>query len=78
LYFSWVEHALCERVCCAHFPWLLQELTLLQGKHTNEFAAVLGYATDGELIHRGNLALLLAGKACSRAAGWSTVTMRSQ
>jgi len=45
--------------CCA--VCLLQELTLLQGKHTNEFAALLGYATDGELIHRGNLALLLAG-----------------
>lgn len=42
----------------------LQELTLLQGKQTSEFAALLGYATDGELIHRGNLALLLAG-ACS-------------
>jgi glutamate 5-kinase len=53
---------LSECVCCAHLPWLLQELTLLQGKHTNEFAAVLGYATDGELIHRGNLALLLAGE----------------
>lgn len=39
-----------------------KELTLLQGKHTNEFAALLGYATDGELIHRGNLALLLAGE----------------
>jgi hypothetical protein len=41
----------------------LQELTLLQGKQTSEFAALLGYATDGELIHRGNLALLLAGEA---------------
>lgn len=40
----------------------LQELTLLQGKQTSEFAALLGYATDGELIHRGNLALLLAGE----------------
>lgn len=40
----------------------MQELLLLQGKHTSEFAALLGYATDGELMHRGNLALLLAGE----------------
>lgn len=41
---------------------VLQELLLLLGKHTTEFAALLGYATNGELIHRGNLALLLAGE----------------
>lgn len=40
----------------------MQELLLLQGKHTSEFAALLGYATEGELMHRGNLALLLAGE----------------
>lgn len=40
----------------------MQELLLLQGKQTSEFAALLGYATEGELMHRGNLALLLAGE----------------
>jgi hypothetical protein len=58
---SWVMMCVLRTL----LPLLLQELTMLQGKHTNEFAAVLGYATDGELIHRGNLALLLAGEACS-------------
>jgi hypothetical protein len=54
-------------------PGCAQELTLLQGKHTSEFAALLGYHTDGELIHRGNLALLLAGEVPD---GSTACTMR--
>ncbi|KAF6260018.1 Aspartate/glutamate/uridylate kinase [Scenedesmus sp. NREL 46B-D3] len=36
-----------------------KEVSLMMGKHTSELAELLGYHTDGELIHRGNLALLL-------------------
>jgi hypothetical protein len=43
---------------------VLQEVLLLLGKHTSEFTGLLGYASDGELIHRGNLALLMAGRSC--------------
>jgi hypothetical protein len=39
----------------------------MMGKHTAELAALLGYHTDGELIHRGNLALLLAGASLCRS-----------
>jgi hypothetical protein len=33
----------------------------MMGKQTPELAALLGYHTESELIHRGNLALLLPG-----------------
>jgi hypothetical protein len=46
----------------------LQEVSLMIGKHTAELAALLGYHTDGELIHRGNLALLLPGASLYRTA----------
>ncbi|WIA19357.1 hypothetical protein OEZ85_003985 [Tetradesmus obliquus] len=38
-----------------------KEVSLMMGKQTHELAVLLGsgYHTDGELIHRGNLALLL-------------------
>lgn len=39
-----------------------KEVNLMKGKHTRELADILGYHTEGELIHRGNLALLLPGK----------------
>lgn len=39
-----------------------KEVLAMKGKHTAELAVLLGYHTDGELIHRGNLALLLPGE----------------
>jgi hypothetical protein len=47
---------------------MVQEVSLMKGKHTPELAALLGYHTDGELIHRGNLALLLPGEMRGRLA----------
>ena len=38
-----------------------QEVVLMKGKQSAELPELLGYVTDGELVHRGNLALLLAG-----------------
>lgn len=38
---------------------------MMKGKHSRELPAILGYHTEGELIHRGNLALLLPGTAGS-------------
>eukprot|EP00878_Enallax_costatus_P014066 GHUV01014710.1.p1 GENE.GHUV01014710.1~~GHUV01014710.1.p1 ORF type:complete len:460 (+),score=92.12 GHUV01014710.1:380-1759(+) len=38
-----------------------KEVNLMKGRHTNDLPDILGYHTEGELIHRGNLALLLPG-----------------
>eukprot|EP00775_Hariotina_reticulata_P012564 gene12564-12696_t len=55
-----------------------QEVLLLQGKHTSEFAGLLGYATDGELIHRGNLALLMAGDDHHEDDVWAKKGLREK
>lgn len=41
---------------------------MMKGKHSHELPSILGYHTEGELIHRGNLALLLPGTAHGLAA----------
>lgn len=48
--------------CRLVVPPVVQEISMIKGKHTSELAALLGYHSDGELIHRGNLAQLLPGE----------------
>ena len=35
-------------------------MRLIQGAHSDQIQALLGYEAGGEVVHRGNLALLLS------------------
>jgi hypothetical protein len=40
----------------------LQEVRLIQGAQSDQIQALLGFEAGGEVVHRGNLALLLSSQ----------------